>query len=89
MKKFVSQMLAVCMACTMFNVLPAKAETEELYPDYVPSTEMPENLLGKFDMTAEREWCNTTSRNSTAVCVPMNPAPPVITIFRFILKFSE
>ena len=55
------------MACGMFNVLPAKAEAEELYPDYIPAEEMPENLLGKFDLTAEREFCNTLSRNSTAV----------------------
>lgn len=67
MKKIVSQILTICMACGMFNVLPAKAEAEELYPDYIPAEEMPENLLGKFDLTAEREFCNTLSRNSTAV----------------------
>ena len=67
MKKIVSRILTVCMVCGMFNTLPAKAEAEELYPDYVPATELPENLLGKFDMTAEREWCNIASRNSTAV----------------------
>ena len=65
MKKIISQILAVCLVCGMFNVLPAKAD--ELYPDYIPAEELPENLLGKFDLTAERELCNTVSRNSTAV----------------------